>query len=121
LSFKFVIVWLFKKFNREQLLELIDELIKILKDKNSQLKPKDAFKEKHPNYCNFYANPLEALDAAGFYQTKPNLEYKTILANYKAECGKEIKPVNPRNKDNIVSSSIHYFIKFSYSLYLFTP
>jgi transposase-like protein len=107
LKFKFVIVWLFKKFNREQLLELIDELIKILKDKNSQLKPKDAFKEKHPNYRNFYADPLEPLDAAEVYQNRPNIEYKTILANYKAEHGKELKPVNPRNKSNIVSNAIH--------------
>ena len=64
LIFKFVIAWLFKKFNHEQLLEFI----KILKDKNSQLKPKDAFKEKHPNYRNSYENPLEPLDTAEFYQ-----------------------------------------------------
>jgi transposase-like protein len=107
LKFKSIIVWLFKKFTREQLLELIDELVRILQDKDSDLKPKDDFKEKHPNYRNFYADPLEPLDAAEFHNNKPDLDYKTILNDYKSLHAKEIKPVNPRNKNNIVSDAIH--------------
>jgi len=64
------IVWICKHFNREQILHLIDELIKILENKNPELQPKDQFKEKHPNYRNFSADPLAPLDAAEIVKPK---------------------------------------------------
>jgi hypothetical protein len=70
MSFSRLIIWLCKRFNREELLNLIDELIKILKDENPDIKPKDAFKEKHPNYRDFYVDPMAPLDAAELAQPK---------------------------------------------------
>lgn len=107
IKFKSIIIWLCKKFNREQLLELIDQLIKILHDKNSEIKPKDDFKEKHPNYRNFKADPLAPLNTAEFFESKSDLDYKNILAQYGKEHGKPLKPINNRNKQNRVPDTVY--------------
>jgi hypothetical protein len=52
-----VVIWICKRFNREQVKLIIGELSKILKDPNSEIQPKDTFKEDHPNYRNFEVDP----------------------------------------------------------------
>jgi hypothetical protein len=52
------VVWICKHFNREQIL------------KNPDLKPKDEFKDKHPNYRKFRSDPLAPLDAADIVKPK---------------------------------------------------
>ncbi len=64
------VVWLCRHFNRQQILNLIDELIKILENKNRELQPKDEFKEKHPNYRDFSTDPLAPLDVAEIVKPK---------------------------------------------------
>ena len=51
------VIWLCSKFTREQLELIVIQLQDILKNKNSEIKPKDNFKEKHPNYRNFSVDP----------------------------------------------------------------
>ena len=58
------VFWICKRFNREEILEIVDELVKVINDENPDIKPKDDFKEKHPNYRNFSTDPLAPLDAA---------------------------------------------------------
>ncbi len=65
-----LIVWICKRYNREQILNLVDELVKILHDKNPELQPRDDFKDKHPKYRDFSANPLAALDSAEIVKPK---------------------------------------------------
>ena len=64
-----LIVWICQRFSRDQILEIVDELTKILHDKHSKLQPKDEFKDQHPNYRDFSTDPLAPLDAAEI--TKP--------------------------------------------------
>jgi len=52
-----VVVWICKRFNREQINLIINELSKILKDPNSEIQPQDSFKEDHPNYRKFDVDP----------------------------------------------------------------
>jgi hypothetical protein len=52
-----IVVWICKRFNREQIKLIIQELAKILKDPNGEIQPKDNFKEEHPNYRFFYVDP----------------------------------------------------------------
>ncbi len=47
------IVWICKKFSRNEIEKIINELTNILSDSNSSIQPKDDFKEKHPNYRNY--------------------------------------------------------------------
>lgn len=47
------IIWLCSRFTKSELEQLVLELSDVLKNKNPELKPKDDFKEQHPNYRNF--------------------------------------------------------------------
>jgi hypothetical protein len=51
------VVWICSKFTREQIQNIILQLTDILNNKNPEIKPKDDFKEKHPNYRNYYVDP----------------------------------------------------------------
>ena len=51
------IIWLCSKFTKSELEQLVLELSDVLKNKNPELKPKDDFKDQHPNYRNFSVDP----------------------------------------------------------------
>lgn len=57
------VVWICSKFNREQIERIVVQLIDILQNKNPELKPKDDFKEKHPNYRDYSVDPNPPLTA----------------------------------------------------------
>lgn len=101
LKFRKLIIWLCKKFNRQELLELIHEINLILQDKYSDLKPRDDFKEKHPNYRDFKVDPLAPLEAVELSKPAPKLNYKELLNQYFKEYGKPLKPVKNTNKNNL--------------------
>jgi len=50
-------VWICSKFTKSEIEFLVKELSDILKNKNPEVKPKDDFKEKYPNYRKFYSDP----------------------------------------------------------------
>jgi len=56
-----IVVWLCKRFNRQQIKLIINELSNVLSNPDSEIKPKDALKETHPNYRNFKPDPNAAL------------------------------------------------------------
>ena len=91
-----------KRFTREEILEIVDELVKILNDKNPEIQFKDDFKKKHPNYREFGTDPLAPLDAAEILKPMPELDYKQLLIEYQRQHGKELKPVNVRSDKNRV-------------------
>lgn len=64
------IIWICKKFDREQIEKIIQGLIDALKDPNSEINSKDRFKEEHPNYRDFYVDTKEPL------QEQPNSKKK---------------------------------------------
>ncbi len=53
------VIWICSKFTREEIEQIIQGLLDVLVNRNPDVKPKDDFKEKHPNYRNFFvdANP----------------------------------------------------------------
>ena len=51
------VIWICSKFNREQIERIIKDLQAILSNRNPEIKPKDDFKEKHPNYRDFSVDP----------------------------------------------------------------
>lgn len=51
------VVWICSKFNREQIERIVKNLQEILDNRNPEIKPKDDFKEKHPNYRDFSVDP----------------------------------------------------------------
>ncbi len=52
-----IIIWLCSKFNKEEIENITLGLIDILNDRNPEIKPKDDFKQKHPNYRKFSVDP----------------------------------------------------------------
>ena len=64
------VVWICKHFNREQIINIVEELLQVLDDKNPDLKPKDEFKEKHPKYRDFSTDHLAPLDSAEIIKPK---------------------------------------------------
>lgn len=64
------VIWICKHFNREQIINVVDELTKVLNDKYSDLQPKDEFKDKHPKYRDFKVDPLAPLDTADIIKPK---------------------------------------------------
>lgn len=56
------VIWLCSKFSREQLELIVKELSDILNGRKAfPANPKDAFREKHPNYRDFYVDPKAPL------------------------------------------------------------
>ena len=51
------VVWLCSKFTKIELEQIISELHKILSNQNPEVKPKDSFKQEHPNYQKFVVDP----------------------------------------------------------------
>lgn len=50
------VVWICKKFNRTEIKHIIRGLLEVLYGHNSEIQPKDEFKENHPNYRNYYVD-----------------------------------------------------------------
>ena len=55
------VIWICSRFTREQIEFIVKELSTILKSRNPAVKPKDDFKEKHPNYRNFVVDSTPPL------------------------------------------------------------
>lgn len=63
------IIWICSKFTRVEIEQIITGLSDVIQNRNPEVKPKDDFKEKHPNYRQFAVDPLAPL-------TEPSVEKK---------------------------------------------
>jgi hypothetical protein len=63
------IIWISSKFTRIEIEQIIAGLSDVIQNRNPEVKPKDDFKEKHPNYRQFAVDPLPPL-------TEPPLQKK---------------------------------------------
>lgn len=95
-----IAIWICRKFTRVEIEEIIKELSDILADRNPEVKPRDDFQEKHPNYRRFFVDPLAPLAAPK--DIPPRLDWKELLRRYQREHRKELAPVNPRKSGNLV-------------------
>lgn len=92
------VIWICKKFNREEIVNIIGQLIEILENRNPDVKPKDDFKEKHPNYRDFKVDPLPPLNEPPEKTISPKQNYQILLKQYQEKNGKTLKPVKVRNE-----------------------
>ena len=95
------VIWICKKFSRNEIEEIIAELVKVIENKNPEIELKDDFKNKHPNYRNFQVDPLLPLTESPKKHKKEHLHFKLLLDEYFNKYGKILKPVKTRNKSNI--------------------
>jgi hypothetical protein len=50
------VVWICSKFTRDQIERIVKDLNEILANRNPEVKPKDDFKDNHPNYRKFFVD-----------------------------------------------------------------
>ena len=74
--------------------------IHLKKGGNPEVKSKDDFKEKHPNYRNFFVDPEPPLSSRP--EPTPKLNFKELLVNYNKQHGHPLKPVNPKKSQTRV-------------------
>ena len=55
------IIWICSKFTRVEIEQIITGLSDVIQNRNPEVKPKDDFKEKHPNYRQFAVDPKPPL------------------------------------------------------------
>lgn len=55
------IIWICSKFTRFEIEQIVTGLSDVLANRNPEVKPKDDFKEKHPNYRQFTVDPKPPL------------------------------------------------------------
>jgi hypothetical protein len=60
------IIWVCSKFTRLEIEQIVSGLSDVLANRNPEVKPKDDFKEKHPNYRQFAVDPKPPLTEPSF-------------------------------------------------------
>jgi len=91
------VIWICSKFTRGEIERIIAGLLDVLQERNPEVKPKDDFKEKHPNYRNFSVDPLAPLtEPPEPKKPLPLKDHKQILAAYESAHGKPLSPVKYR-------------------------
>jgi len=89
------VIWICSRFTRDEIEQIIQGLSDVLANRNPDVKPKDEFKEKHPNYRNYFVDPNPPLPAV--LKPPPKLNWKDLLNKYEQTHGKQLQPVSPQN------------------------
>jgi len=71
------VIWICSKFTKAEIEQIVFGLSDVLLDRNPDVKLRDDFKEKHPNYRDFAVDPLPPLTEAPAVKKKPR-KRKTI-------------------------------------------
>lgn len=111
------VIWICSKFTRDEIERIIQGLSDILADRDPDVKPRDDFKQKHPNYRDFFVDPEPPLTTPPKSPLK--LNYKELLAKYEEENGKPLRPVNPKDPKNRVPKDSICGICFAPCEYLY--
>jgi len=92
------VIWICSKFTKNEIQQIIAGLLDVLEDRNPEVKPKDDFKEKHPNYRNFFVDPLAPLiePHRAKEEPPPSRNWRDLLAAYEKKHGKPLSPVKYR-------------------------
>lgn len=116
------IIWICSKFTRNEIEQIINGLVDVLLERNPEVKPKDDFKEKHPNYRNFSVDPLAPLtEPPKPKELFPSKNYKYLLAEYQLKHKKPLYPVKYRPSSPQVPvhtscaccSAPHYYLYYN--------
>jgi putative transposase len=106
------IIWICSKFTKAEIEQIVSGLVDVLHDRNPEVKPKDDFKEKHPNYRSFIVPRLPPLTEPKEKESAPVRDYQQILAQYEKIHGKPLSPVryrasSPCVPDHVVCPCCH--------------
>lgn len=93
-------IWLCNKFTRAELETITAYLLDVLANRNPEVKPRDDFKEKHPNYRNFSVDPNPPLVKQEIQKEpkKPTKNWRIVLKDFFKKHEKSLKPVHHKKK-----------------------
>jgi len=101
------VIWICSKFTKNEIEQIVVGLADILQNRNPEVKPKDDFQEKHPNYRKFSVDPLPPLtQPAQPEKPVPPKDYKELLAQYERAHGKPLSPVRYRSGSPCVPQQV---------------
>jgi len=92
------VIWICSKFTKSEIQQIVAGLVEVLEDRNPEVKPKDDFKEKHPNYRKFSVDPLPPLAEPAHRKEESSSpqDWQVLLASYEKKHGKPLSPVKYR-------------------------
>jgi hypothetical protein len=71
------VIWICSKFTKTEIEQIVVGLSDVLEHRNPEVKPKDDFKEKHPNYRNFIVDPKPPLTEPPKFKKKTSVRKTT--------------------------------------------
>lgn len=72
------IIWICSKFTKSEIELIINGLVDVIQNRNPDVKPKNDFQEKYPNYRNFSVDPKPPLTETSLRSLKKKqLQQKT--------------------------------------------
>ena len=114
------VIWICSKFTRKEIEQIANGLLDVLNNRNPEVKPKDDFKEKHPQYRKFSVDPLPPLtEKPDPKSDTPSKDYKLILSEYKARHSRSLPPVkrhlkSPKVHDHLICPCCSAPLKYLY-------
>lgn len=72
-----IIIWLCSKFTKTEIEQIVVGLSDVLENRNPEVKPKDDFQEKHPNYRKFVVDPNPPLTEPPVFKKKTSVRMST--------------------------------------------
>ena len=99
--------WLCRQLSLTELLTAANIIIEVLNDDRPDIKCKDYFSTKYPNYRKFNVDPNPPLTEIPPSKKKlPSVDWKELIKSYRQQNGKELKLVKRRDNSTSVLNSI---------------
>jgi len=91
------VLWLCRKFTRQDLQDLVEQLQQVLAGHEPEIHPRDDFRQQHPHYRDFYVDPQAPLtQPPAVPPPQPTLDWRWLCARYLQRCGRPLAPVRRR-------------------------
>ncbi len=89
-----LVLWLCRKFTRQDLQDLIEQLQQVLAGREPEVHPRDDFRQQHPHYRDFYVDPQAPLiQPPAPPPPQPTLDWQQLCDRYQGRHGQPLAPV----------------------------
>ncbi len=100
-----LVLWLCRKFTRQDLQDLIEQLQQVLAGHEPEIHPRDDFRQQHPHYRDFCVDPQAPLTQPSAASTPtPTLDWQQLRAQYLETHGRPLTPVRRRRSPSLPST-----------------
>ncbi len=92
-----LVLWLCRKFTRQDLQELVEQLRQVLAGHQPTIHPRDDFRQQHPHYRDFYVDPQAPLtQPPALAPPQPTLDWRQLCPQYRQQHGRVLTAVRRR-------------------------